>query len=240
MRRSLRESIKALEADIQYANTLASGYRRHPDKAYFQMRLSFSPAAHFCLFLVQWADCNLAGALGLLKILIYTTYSDGKTTMFVHEKKATIKEFYGVIFPSLLQLQTAITEFEERKQKELCSTTRYSQYGPHERRELTKLEKELEEECGICMEMNPKVVLPHCCHSLCFKCYQDWYARSQSCPFCRDALKHVESGDLWIYIDEKDTVELSVFMKENITRLFTYFDRLPLSDSHPSSVHTTP
>ncbi|XP_074289915.1 E3 ubiquitin-protein ligase AIRP2-like isoform X1 [Silene latifolia] len=200
------------------------------------MRLSFSPAAHFCLFLVQWADCNLAAALGLLRILIYTTYSDGKTTMFVHEKQASIKEFYGVIFPSLLQLQTGITEFEARKQKELCST-KYRRYSLHERREFTKLEKELEEECGICMEMNAKVVLPNCCHSLCFKCYQDWYARSQSCPFCREALKHVKSDDLWIYIDNKDTVEPTVFMKENMNRLFTYFDKLPLTNSHPSSVH---
>ncbi|CAN6330689.1 unnamed protein product [Urochloa humidicola] len=35
------------------------------------MRMSYSPAAHFFLFLVQWTDCSLAGALGLLRILIY-------------------------------------------------------------------------------------------------------------------------------------------------------------------------
>jgi hypothetical protein len=35
------------------------------------MRLSYSPAAHIFLFLVQWTDCSLAGALGLLRILIY-------------------------------------------------------------------------------------------------------------------------------------------------------------------------
>lgn len=35
------------------------------------MRLSYSPAAHLFLFLVQWTDCHLAGALGLLRILIY-------------------------------------------------------------------------------------------------------------------------------------------------------------------------
>jgi len=35
------------------------------------MRMSYSPAAHLFLFLVQWTDCNLAGALGLLRILIY-------------------------------------------------------------------------------------------------------------------------------------------------------------------------
>ena len=49
----------------------ASGYRRQPDGACFQMRLSYSPAAHLVLFFVQWTDCYLAGALGLLRILIY-------------------------------------------------------------------------------------------------------------------------------------------------------------------------
>ena len=32
------------------------------------------PAAQFFLFLVQWTDCHLAGALGLLRILIYMVY----------------------------------------------------------------------------------------------------------------------------------------------------------------------
>lgn len=35
------------------------------------MRMSYSPAAHLFLFLVQWTDCSLAGALGLLRVLIY-------------------------------------------------------------------------------------------------------------------------------------------------------------------------
>jgi hypothetical protein len=39
------------------------------------MRMSYSPAAHFFLFLVQWTDCSLAGALGLLRILIYKVLS---------------------------------------------------------------------------------------------------------------------------------------------------------------------
>ena len=39
------------------------------------MRMSYSPAAHLFLFLVQWTDCSLAGALGLLRILIYKVSS---------------------------------------------------------------------------------------------------------------------------------------------------------------------
>ena len=49
----------------------ASDFPRDYDGACLQMRMSYSPAAHLFLFLVQWTDCNLAGALGLLRILIY-------------------------------------------------------------------------------------------------------------------------------------------------------------------------
>lgn len=49
----------------------ASDFPREYDGACLQMRMSYSPAAHFLLFLVQWTDCHLAGALGLLRILIY-------------------------------------------------------------------------------------------------------------------------------------------------------------------------
>jgi hypothetical protein len=49
----------------------ASEFPREYDGACLQMRLSYSPAAHIFLFLVQWTDCSLAGALGLLRILIY-------------------------------------------------------------------------------------------------------------------------------------------------------------------------
>ncbi|BAS91660.1 Os04g0679800, partial [Oryza sativa Japonica Group] len=49
----------------------ASDFSRDYDGACLQMRMSYSPAAQFFLFLVQWTDCSLAGALGLLRILIY-------------------------------------------------------------------------------------------------------------------------------------------------------------------------
>lgn len=49
----------------------ASGYPQAYDGGCLQMRLSYCPAAHFLLFLVQWTDCRLAGTLGLLRILIY-------------------------------------------------------------------------------------------------------------------------------------------------------------------------
>ncbi|XP_029129564.1 E3 ubiquitin-protein ligase AIRP2 isoform X2 [Cajanus cajan] len=205
----------------------ASDYPREIDGACIQMRLSYSPAAQFFLFLVQWTDCYLAGALGLLRILIYKVYEDGKTTMSLYERKASLKEFYGVIFPSLLQLHRGINDVEERKQKDLC-VTKYKPKDIIRKGKLSEIEIEREEECGICMEMNNKVVLPNCNHSLCMKCYRNWHARSQSCPFCRDGLQRVNSGDLWIYMNNNEIIDLASINKENLKRLFMYIDKLPL------------
>ncbi|KAA3485806.1 E3 ubiquitin-protein ligase RNF8-like [Gossypium australe] len=224
---SFKDSLKALEADIQHANTLALDYPRERDGARLQMRLSYSPAAQFFLFLVQWTDIQLAGALGLLNIHIYMTYADGKTTMSVYERKASIREFYAVIFPSLLQLQRGITDLEDRKQKEAC-TVRYRRKDESTRGKISEIDYEREDECSICMEMNGLVVLPNCSHSMCLNCYKDWHDRSQSCPFCRDSLVKVDSCDLWIYIEQSEIAELSSILRENRKRLFMYIDRLPL------------
>ncbi|KAL8517275.1 hypothetical protein ACS0TY_015493 [Phlomoides rotata] len=227
MRKSFKDSLKALEADIQHANTVASDYRREYDGACLQMRLSYSPFAHIFIFLARWIDCHLAGALGLIRVLIYKAYENGKTTMSIHERKASIREFYGVIFPSLLQLHSGISDAEERKQREMCAL-KYKRRDEMNKGKLSEIEIEREEECGICMEMNAMVVLPSCSHSLCMKCFRDWRARSQSCPFCRDSLQRMNSRELWIYTSDSDIIDLSSSMKENKKRLFMYVEKLPL------------
>jgi len=79
------------------------------------------------------------------------------------------------VFPSLLQLHRGITDVEDRKQKHLCAT----KYKPKELVDKGKsseidVEKE-EEECDICMEITSIVILPNCNHSMCIKCYRDWW-----------------------------------------------------------------
>ncbi|MBA0603615.1 hypothetical protein Gorai_003753 [Gossypium raimondii] len=191
------------------------------------MRLSYSSAAQFFLFLVQWTDIQLAGALGLLNIHIYMTYADGKTTMSVYERKASIREFYGEFRRDCLARFKGITDLEDRKQKEAC-TVRYRRKDESARGKISEIDCEREDECSICMEMNGLVVLPNCSHSMCLNCYKDWHDRSQSCPFCRDSLEKVDSSDLWIYIEQGEITELSSILRENRKRLFTYIDRLPL------------
>ncbi|PIN08023.1 putative E3 ubiquitin ligase [Handroanthus impetiginosus] len=255
MRKSFKDSLKALEADIQHANTLASDYPREYDGACLQMRLSYSPCAHFFLFLVQWADCYLAGALGLIRILIYKVYADGKTTMSVYERKASLRQFYATtrvtVASPLLNEYNAPSQWivlyfgglyvlfdASMYLREICAT-KYRR-DEMDKGKLSEIDIEREEECGICMELNTKVVLPGCSHSLCMNCYRNWRARSQSCPFCRDSLKRMNSGELWIYPSNCDIVDLSAIARENLKRLFMYIDKLPIVVPDPIVVSYYP
>ncbi|KAH9748645.1 RING-type domain-containing protein [Citrus sinensis] len=233
MRKSFKDSLKVLEADIQHANTLASDFPREYDGACLQMRMSYSPAAHLFLFLVQWTDCHLAGALGLLRILIYKlTLEFGERrrvegSLGILNKSADLSNFAAIIYPSLLQLQRGVTDTEDKKQKAVYME-RYRRRDDEEQRQYTDADIEREEECGICMETNSKIVLPNCNHAMCLKCYREWRIRSQSCPFCRDSLKRVNSGDLWVYMDSRDIIDSATVTRENLRRLFLYIDKLPL------------
>lgn len=171
-----------------------------------------------------------------------------------------------MLFPSLLQLHGGITDVEERKQKEVCEK-RYRKKDRTEKGKMSEIDLEREEECGICLEIRNKVVLPTCNHSMCINCYRSWYKfllfkslsfsspsfviirclcvwnrreRSQSCPFCRGSLKRVNSGDLWLYTSSVEIVELPAIYKENLKRLLMYIDKLPLVASDPTLVPYTP
>ncbi|XP_047262897.1 E3 ubiquitin-protein ligase AIRP2-like [Capsicum annuum] len=116
---------------------------------------------------------------------------------------------------------------EDKKQKAVCME-RYWRRDDEDYRQSSDSDIEREEECGICMEMNRKIVLPKCNHALCLKYHREWRLRSQLCPFCRDSLKRVNSGDLWVYMDNKDVVDMSTITRENLRRLFMFIDKLPL------------
>lgn len=81
----------------------------------------------------------------------------------------------AVIFPSLMQLPKGISDVDDRRQKAAC-TERYRRRDEDEgaKRPVSEADIEREEECGICMEMNGKVVLPSCSHAMCIKCYRQW------------------------------------------------------------------
>ncbi|KAH9547293.1 hypothetical protein CY35_11G027200 [Sphagnum magellanicum] len=139
---------------------------------------------------------------------------DGTTTMSTHERKASLREFYACIYPSLLQLQGGISELEDAKQKAVCEE-HYKKKVDQEQGHMTEVDLEREQECGICMEPNSKIALPGCNHVMCLKCY-------------RECLKRVNSRDLWIFTDSSDVQDMVSLARDNLQRLFMYIDKLPL------------
>ncbi|OVA20507.1 zinc finger protein [Macleaya cordata] len=228
---SYKESIKALEADIQHANSLSVSLPRDYGGECLKMRLSFSPLAPLFLFLIEWMDCSctdtLPNYLGLLHILIYKVHVDGKTTMSSHERRASIREFYAVIYPSLQLLEGDLTELEDKNKLSWCMEVSDTM-RVKDRKMNSNEDPEIEDECGICMEACTKMVLPNCGHSLCISCFHDWNVRSQSCPFCRGSLKRVSSNDLWVLTSNGDVVDTATLAKENLRRFYLYIDSLPL------------
>ncbi|WCJ38651.1 RING/U-box superfamily protein [Euphorbia peplus] len=225
---SFRESLKALEADIQHANTLAGSLPGDYGGDRVQLRLSYSPLAPFILFLVEWMDCSCTDALpsylGLLNILVYKVYVDGMPTLSSKERRATLREFYAVIYPSLRLLEEESMELEDfpkRRQDREVSRAEDKTRNPD-----TRFGRD--DECGICMEDSAKMVLPNCGHSMCISCFRDWSSRSQSCPFCRGSLKRVDSRDLWVLINNCEIVDKASLARENLRRFYHYIEKLPL------------
>lgn len=231
---AFRDSLKLLEADIEHANTLLAGeLTRDYDGAYLQMRVSYSPMASLLLVFLRWSDCTLVGALGLMRLLIYKVYKDGTSTMAVHERRASIREFYGFIYPALQQLQPGISEYEFTRQRQECREKYSKKWRGMEEsgrgRMKSVAEREVEKECGICLEeFTQQMVLPGCMHSMCGKCFEEWRLRSQSCPFCREELAKVEAEDLWVLVDEREVTDMRKIVKDNLRRFFLYIHRLPI------------
>ncbi|KAL0554490.1 hypothetical protein IC582_008412 [Cucumis melo] len=45
--------------------------------------------------------------------------------------------------------------------------------------------------------------------------------------FCRDSLKRVNPGDLWVFTDNRDIMDMATVTRDNLKRLFKYIDKLP-------------
>lgn len=75
-----------------------------------------------------------------------------------------------------MQLQSGVTDSEEKKQKKVCMERYRKREDEEDYNRCSDVDIEREEECGICMEMNSKLVLPKCNHAMCSNCFNDWYA----------------------------------------------------------------
>ncbi|XP_052204644.1 E3 ubiquitin-protein ligase AIRP2-like [Diospyros lotus] len=231
---SYQDSLKILEADIQHANALAAAIPKAKGRARLQMKLVYNQLAPLFLFLLQWMDCSctclLPRYLNLFHILVYKVYTDGRPNISAHGRKATIRDFYAIILPSLRRLHDDLMELGNPKdenpgmnvigKKKLEGGAGFS-----------NIDLEREDECGICLEHCTKMVLPNCCHAMCINCYRDWNTRSESCPFCRGSIKRVKSRDLWVLTCSDDVVDAETVCKEDLLSFYRYISSLPKDSS---------
>ncbi|KAG5521948.1 hypothetical protein RHGRI_034239 [Rhododendron griersonianum] len=176
---SYRESIKTLEADVQHANTLAAALPTDYDGDCIQFKLSYSTFAPFLLFLIEWLDYSctdsLPSYLGILHILVYKVYIDGMPTMSSQDRKATLREFYAVVYPSLQQLEGFVNVLVQDNNSRTQFPEALGIEAIEGKRDLSGTNNiERDDECGICMECCTKIVLPDCGHSMCNRCFHEW------------------------------------------------------------------
>ncbi|KAL0336033.1 UNVERIFIED_CONTAM: E3 ubiquitin-protein ligase AIRP2 [Sesamum radiatum] len=228
-RSSYKDSLKVLESDVQHANSLAAAIPKAKGGARLQMKLVYNHLAPFFLFLLQWVDCSctcfFSRYFNLCHILIYKVYTDGRPKLSTRGRKASVKDFYAVILPSLEQLHYDLVELEGRNNDNLVPKS--SGKKKLEGSGYPNLDSERDDECGICLEPCTKMVMPNCCHAMCINCYRDWSTRSESCPFCRGTLRRVKSRDLWVLTCKDDVIDPETVSTEDLRRFYLYIRNLP-------------
>ncbi|XP_065877494.1 E3 ubiquitin-protein ligase AIRP2-like [Euphorbia lathyris] len=229
-RSSYQDSLMVLESDIHHANALAASIPRGKGGSCLQMKLVYNQLAPIFLLLLQWMDCSctclLSSSLSLFHIVVYQVSSDGKPKISNCRRKATIREFYAVILPSLQRLHGDAMELDKTQDEGYC-VEMLAKKRVEDRMSFSDMDVEREDECGICLEPCTKMVVPSCCHAMCINCYHDWNTRSESCPFCRGSLKRVNSGDLWVLTCNSDVVDTNTVLKEDMLRFYVYMNSLP-------------
>ncbi|CAA2996545.1 RING-H2 finger ATL47 [Olea europaea subsp. europaea] len=207
---SYLDSLKVLEADIQYANALAAAIPNAKGGVCLQMKLVYNHLASLFLFLLPWVDCScmciFPRYLNLFHILVYKVNTDGRPKLSTRGRKATVRDFYAVILPSLQRIHNDFIELDSNDDNH---------------------DTERDDECGICLEPCTKMVLPNCCHAMCINCYRNWNTRSESCPFCRGTIRRVKSRDLWILTCKDDVVDPDIVSREDLLRFYHYIRNLP-------------
>ena len=58
------------------------------------------------------------------------------------------------------------------------------------------------EECCVCLERKPDVILP-CAHSYCLPCIEQWNVNHKTCPVCRETVQSTDDGWVRFIPDEK-------------------------------------
>lgn len=72
------------------------------------------------------------------------------------------------------------------------------------------------DECCICLERKPEVILP-CAHSYCVPCIEQWNVTSRTCPVCREEIRSTD--DSWVISEAPDSDEIAAEVQKLLSGL---------------------
>ena len=72
------------------------------------------------------------------------------------------------------------------------------------------------DECCICLERKPDVILP-CTHSYCLPCIEQWNVDHKTCPVCRETLASTDDG--WVISDGPDSLDIATEIQKSLMDL---------------------
>ena len=72
------------------------------------------------------------------------------------------------------------------------------------------------DECCICLERKPDVILP-CTHSYCLSCIEQWNVDHKTCPVCRETLDSTDDG--WVISEGPDALDITTDIQKNLMSL---------------------
>jgi len=72
------------------------------------------------------------------------------------------------------------------------------------------------EECCVCLERKPDVILP-CAHSYCLPCIEQWNVNHKTCPVCRETVQSTDDG--WVISDGPDSIDIATEIQKSLMEL---------------------
>jgi len=72
------------------------------------------------------------------------------------------------------------------------------------------------EECCICLERRPDMILP-CAHSYCLPCIEQWNVNHKTCPVCREAVESTDDG--WVISDGPNSLDIATEIQKSLMEL---------------------
>ena len=140
----------------------------------------------------------------------------------------TLKQFLA-IFKSL-QTQTAALQRDSPCSSDSSSPTSPSLSAAERKKShpltlakfsaSTFLDEALEgtsvEECCICIERRPDLILP-CLHSYCLPCIEQWNVNNKTCPVCRETVASTDEG--WVISDGPDCQDIATQIQKSLMEI---------------------